>query len=255
MQCEQNSMRPFGQRPDGSLTISYFCAPAERVFRTYVEWGREVGIDFQRISPVRVDWREFLGEYVTPPNSGLLSATQGEWCAFVDNDRIGSLPFSDLVVIAERTRSRSAAFICQDLNKCRSNGAPYTAMFAHCDATRGTAEHRYVSVFWNGPRGGGWEFDETGAPLLFEETAAYALRKKADRLTPDMLERYARALGIVLPTAESLTSPSAAIGLRWQSVSDQPAEAQMGLLQTIGEKINRGLGIKAMLNIYRTESR
>jgi hypothetical protein len=46
--------------------------------------------------------------------------------------------------------------------------------------------------------GGRWEFSATGDPMPFEEVEQYSAKRRRDRLTPAMLERYCRALGIDL---------------------------------------------------------
>jgi hypothetical protein len=44
--------------------------------------------------------------------------------------------------------------------------------------------------------GGRWSFETFGTELPFEEKAKYAERKSKDRFTPEMLERYAQAVGV-----------------------------------------------------------
>jgi hypothetical protein len=39
-------------------------------------------------------------------------------------------------------------------------------------------------------------FDLSGTPQSFEETEAYTSRRRSDRFTSEMLERYCRALGV-----------------------------------------------------------
>jgi hypothetical protein len=45
---------------------------------------------------------------------------------------------------------------------------------------------------------GGWEFNAIGTLQEFEHAEHYTARRIADRLTPEMLEEYCRALGIRL---------------------------------------------------------
>jgi hypothetical protein len=44
--------------------------------------------------------------------------------------------------------------------------------------------------------GGRWVFVNEGAPLPFENTDAYRARSIRERFTPELLDRYLRALGI-----------------------------------------------------------
>ncbi len=240
--------RRFGEGPNGDLTISFFSAPASQVARTLVAWGRQVWRKSTVCSPIPGTWYEFLGEYVTPDNRLILAPTRGEWSAFINNDRIGGMPFSELVVIPERLRERSASFVIRDLQKCRTEKRPYAAMFNFCDATRGEAVQRYVGLTWDG---GNWEYHEHGSPLPFEDVEAYTRRKKADRLTPEMLVRYARALGIHLDEGDSYYDLSQGIGIKWgwdQTGGIQQAE---GVLRNIGERMNRQLGVKWIFDLFR----
>lgn len=110
---------------------------------------------------------------------------------------------------------------------------------------------RYVGVIWNGGGGsGGWEYHETGAPLWFEEVEAYKSRKKADRLTPEMLIRYARALGIRLDEGDSFYDLRGAIGLKWNWSRSGNAEEQARVMQGIGKQINQELGGKWKLKLF-----
>ncbi len=51
---------------------------------------------------------------------------------------------------------------------------------------------RSIALTWEG----GWGFHTFGEPLPFEETDRYLERRKANRFTEEMLERYCRELGI-----------------------------------------------------------
>jgi hypothetical protein len=44
--------------------------------------------------------------------------------------------------------------------------------------------------------GSKWRFDVIGAEQPFEETDCYSARKIQDRFTPEMLDRYCRALAV-----------------------------------------------------------
>lgn len=50
---------------------------------------------------------------------------------------------------------------------------------------------------------GRWTFSAGGAELPFEEVTAYQRSRRADRLTPDMLSRYAAALDIPVSSPDS----------------------------------------------------
>ncbi len=235
----QELVRRFRQQPSGDLTISFFSAPAPEVARALVEWGRKVWRKYTRCSPLPGTWYEFLGEYVTPDNAVVLAPTRGEWCASINNDRIGGMPFSELLVIPERLKTRSASFVVRDLERCREENRPYAAMFHYCDATEGEAVQRSIGLICDGGR---WEYHETGAALRFEEPGASERRKKAERLTPEMLIRYARALGIDLDAGDSDYEFDQAIGFKWNW-----DESPLGVLRVLGQE----LGIYRLLGLFR----
>lgn len=99
--------------------------------------------------------------------------------------------------------------------------------------------------------GGRWEFHEHGTPLAFEEIDAYKSRKKADRLTPEMLVRYASALGIHLDQGDAFYDLSRAIGLKWHWVKSGDVEEEAAPIKRIAAKIAQELGLNWKLTIFR----
>ena len=55
---------------------------------------------------------------------------------------------------------------------------------------------RRLRIIENTIQDRGWDFDQGGEPLPFENTAQYAARKKADRFNRQMLRAYLRELGL-----------------------------------------------------------
>lgn len=247
MDSPQTADRAFGLRTDGKLVISFFSAPASRVAEALMEWGREVQRKIVSHFPLRERWHEFLGEYSTPNNRQLVVPTQSEWCAFVDNDRIGGMPYSELLVIPERLGVRSASFVLDDLGRCKVENRPYSAMFNYCDGSHGAVAQRYVGLIWDAGR---WQFHETGAPQPFEEVDAYESRRKSERLTREMLVRYARALGIYLDEGDSFFKLAESIGLKWEWLQGGDVEDDAATLTRVAKEINRELGVKWKLNVF-----
>jgi hypothetical protein len=242
-----DSQRPFGRRPDGGLTISFFSAPAHALSREIVEWGSEVRRKVTPYYPLPGTWTEFLGEYITPNTSIVIVPTRSEWCAYIGNDRIGGMPDSELVVIPERLHTRSISFAIGDLHRCKKENRPYAAMFRYYDATRREIVQRSVEVLWDGGR---WEFHEYGAALPFEEADAYKSRRKGDRLTPEMLVRYARTLGIRLDEGDSFYKLDQAIGLKWHWLKAASFEEEIAPIKHIAEQVNKELDVNWKLNIF-----
>lgn len=232
------TVRRFGQGLRGNATISFFSAPAPLVAQTLIEWGRKVWRKTTKFSPLPGTWDEFLGEYVTPDSRMVLAPTRGAWSALINNDRIGGLPFSELLVVPERLKCRAAAFVIGDLARCREEKQPYAAMFHYCDATQGQAEQRSCGLICDGGR---WEYHETGKPLSFEDPLARERRPKSERLTPEMLVRNAQALGIELDAGDSFYNLSQAIGLQWKW--DQ---GPLGVVRVLGQE----LGVYRLLEMF-----
>lgn len=237
----------FGARTDGKITLSFFRAPASKVLQTLIYWGSEVSRTITPYFPLATPWNEFLGEYLTPNTTIILAPTRSEWCAYVDNDRIAGMPFSELLVIAERLATQSASFMISDWEYCRKRDMPYTIAFNYCDGSRGEGIQRYVCVERDCGR---WQFSETGSPLAFEEIDAYKNRKKADRLTPDMLIRYARALAIHLDEGNSFYMLDRAIGLKWEWARSAALDDGVALVKQIGDRINKELGVNWPLDVF-----
>lgn len=69
-------------------------------------------------------------------------------------------------------------------------------------ASRGTHFLNYERGVEVGFDGENWEFSASGNVQPFEEVDRYEAEQIRDRVTPDMLERYCRALGIDLFNAD-----------------------------------------------------
>lgn len=235
----QETVRWFGQSPEGKATISFFSAPAPLVAQTLIEWGRKVWRKTMKFSPLPGTWDEFLGEYTAPDSRIVLVPTRGEWSALINNDRIGGLPFSELLIVPERLKCRSAGFVIGDLTRCREEKQPYAAMFLYSDATAGPAEQRSIGLICDGGR---WEYHETGKPLPFEEPLARERHPKSERLTSEMLVRYARSLGIDLDVGDSYYNLSQAIGLEWKW-----DRSPLSVVRVLGQE----LGVYRLLDAFR----
>lgn len=239
--------RRFPERPDGKTTISFYCASASTVLQEMLEWGGEIGKTYMVYAPLAQEWYDFLGQYVTPNTTGILVPTYGEWCAFIDNSRNAGMPFGKLDVVSERLKIRSASFTLDNLCKCDDENDAYNSMFYYCDATRSETVTRSVSLQWYG---GHWEFDETGAPLPFEEVEAYTRKRMADRLTHDMLIRYGQALGIRLDEGDALYKLDEAIGLKWEHKKTSGEESTNVILE-LARKINEEMGNIWKIHFFR----
>jgi hypothetical protein len=70
-----------------------------------------------------------------------------------------------------------------------------------------------------------WEWDEHGTPFPWEETEAYSAKRIKDRLTPEMVERYAKHMGIDLFDPDYYSGRGVIVRLGPPPAADDPAMA------------------------------
>ena len=212
---QYNMIVPFGQRSDGRATISFFEASAKKVGDELCRWlgGGGYTCEQYRVPDARAAWQQFFQSYHACPDAAILTPTTTRWCAFIDNDKIASMPFGELVSVSERLQCRSVSFMLDDVQNAKSAARPYGVMFYYCDATSGNAVTHSVAVIYDN---GDWEYDEQGTALLFEDVATYESRRKADRLTNEMIKKYADFLGIRLNDPDGFYDFGGSIGIRWR---------------------------------------
>ena len=251
---QQQDDRPFGQRGGWRhYYIVFFCLRFTSVSGVYWMGKRNRPATFISFSTWWTLGWSFSASMSRQILEGILVPTQGEWCAFINNDRIGGMPSSELLVIPERLGIRSVSFVLDDLQQRRREKNPYAAMFGYCDATRGRrgegAVERYVGVVWNGG-GGGWEYQETGDPLPFEEVEAYKSRKKADpgsRLT----------CSSAMPVLWAFVSTKGTLSTTCRKPSALPGHGQdrrrnpHNIIMDIADRINKELGSKWKIHLFR----
>jgi hypothetical protein len=129
----------------------------------------------------------------------VFAETNTEWTAVMIGGNGPTWVFSDLVpcVVAAIESGHSADAQVSRLFRVTGQPTRYTTI--HGDLGR---PDRIVSCEKTGPR---WDFHVAGDPFEFEETDRYLLRDRGKRLTTDMLQRYADAVGIPLGEDEVLT--------------------------------------------------
>ncbi len=127
-----------------------------------------------------------------------IATTSSRWrTGYFDGFINGGDPGPPISYLAERLGVHGLVLTCQpDSKKCY--GATKLELY-------GPDKTDWLNRVWSVAAvndGGRWTWHRAGAEQPFEELEAYAARKIRDRLTPDRLERYARALSVPLDSAE-----------------------------------------------------
>lgn len=128
----------------------------------------------------------------------LLIATDGGWTAYLDNLERGT-DRSAVAALSRRMRCDAVHFVAD------KEAVVLTVYGQQVNATGGNTI-RDLRAFRDM---GGWEFQQSGTPLPFEDTGAYRAPHAKERFTIEMLERYLREMGI-RAFAEEFYRPSVA---------------------------------------------
>ena len=154
-------------------------------------------------------WRSAIGNYPTRPLAGdlpeLLSAllpltgplarhlwveASDGWTAYFDNFINGGDPWGTIVQLSTSLGCRGVMCTCVPATPTTYGGTRFDlygqapTMSFNCTRTVAAIDDD------------GWVWSAEGAVQPFEETDAYRARRIRDRLTPAMIDRYCRALGI-----------------------------------------------------------
>ena len=180
--------------------VGFVEADAETVSNFFYDWesrhqqSRGVTIGRRRVEGQLRDLLEALLPLTSVEHRRYLFVpTQSRWTAFFDNGFQGT-DAGSLTYIAESMKVRAARVVAvadtmgssRDSKRQGRYGATILELF----------NPKPVRAIAAVNDGGRWVFDVSGSPLAFEETTAYEARRVRDRFTPEMLDRYLRALGI-----------------------------------------------------------
>ena len=156
----------------------------------------------------------FVAQRVAGSNRACLVQFGAAKCAYFDNQSREALPHAELYNVVELLRTKSCFFSHDESVDPPHNG---TTQFAAYQFVDGSVRQRQVSLYKDGP----WKFFQTGEPLPFERLDAYQLAKKKDRLTPEILREYGKALDI--PFWDEGAYQNDVVLLHW---GNQPADEQ-----------------------------
>ena len=166
--------------------------------------------DFRQVVAADQRWRASLGGYAGRPIGGVLSAlldallpltgpqrrsvwvqTSGRWTAYFDNFVNGTDAFPPISYLCQQIGCRGVTIGCRAGTGKRGASASFGLY-----GPQPTDFLNYVRTVAAVEDMGRWEWSANGAVQPFEEVAQYLQRRVRDRLTRDMLDRYATALGI-----------------------------------------------------------
>lgn len=187
-------------------TIGFLEAPLAAAVKGFLDWERPIHEPLGRslsARPVSGTLEEALRALLpltdTLRQRHLFVPTASRWCAFFDNGHQGTDAVSTMSGLAQRLGCRGARVTAiPDTIEGESRGAKgrYGALVLELYGPEPTHFLNYVRTIGAVNDGGRWSFAAAGTPLPFEECEAYGARRIRDRFTFDLLERYARALGL-----------------------------------------------------------
>lgn len=195
------------QRPAARFLrkVGLFKIPFETARAALREWldqtkGRQgYAVSEQPVSGTLEEVLESLLPLTMPDiERRLLIATGGAWTAYLDNLQSGT-DRSAIAAMSRRMQCEAVHFVAD------KESVVLTVYGPQVNSTGGNTL-RDVRAFRDM---GGWEFQQSGTPLPFEDTSAYRAPHAKERFTIEMLERYLREMGI-RAFAEDFYRPSVA---------------------------------------------
>lgn len=181
------SLIPHGHR-SGLFIHGPLNAVADCILAWYKELERTVKVERSAMT-LENSW-SFLdqGRFFNPNRAMLVPMK--DWTAYFDNHSREFVAGAHRRELCRRLKCDTCHFFFDD----RTLGMEGSCEFGHVRYESGevAAKSRQVRVIHDS----GWQFEEFGDPLPFEQLERYKLRKKADRLNPEILRDYGAALGV-----------------------------------------------------------
>jgi hypothetical protein len=189
-------------------TIGFLECDAQRAKDYYLDWMRPLQAD----RGVNLECRQIHGDLVSRLKSllpltsverrrVLFLPTNSAWTAYIDNGWQGTDAYSPVSYLCRVIACRGLrAVSVPDTFQKTANGAHgrygATIFELYAPTTEGCSFLNTQRSIFAANDGGPWKFSADGQPLEFEDLKQYAVSRIKDRFTPEMLDRYLRALGI-----------------------------------------------------------
>jgi len=177
--------------------------PFSEYCSAFTSWWKQLGTDVETFS-FEADLKEAmlrLEPLQNPQNRYLITETQSRWTAIFSNSRGGSDVTSAVSHLCKVLGCHGVTIQCSpSLTKREENKTSIVSYAATSFTLEGPHETewlnpiRHVSVRKDG---GSWKFFQRGAAQPFERVEHYENKHIRDRFTPEMLESYCAALGIL----------------------------------------------------------
>lgn len=195
-----------------SWATGFLRAPFEQVAEELRQWREEIhgSASKERLSGGLLQSARRLEPLVSGvrPRELVVATATDEWTAVFDCNVHGSDPVSTVGYLSRRLAVHGVVVVHVP-DRAASPGRPEQFGARQFElygplATDFLNYVRTISVVRDGPR---WRFDASGTVQDFEDEAAYTRRRISDRLTVEMLQRYAEAMGLHPFDPEFLSGP------------------------------------------------
>jgi hypothetical protein len=212
--------------PLGHQSGMFFDAPARDVGDCLVKWGNETAFGrftvAKRATLTLKESFDYVAERDFNPTRAFVIPFNRSRCAFFDNHSHEFVASAELFNVCRLLRTQGCFFSFNDAKKSSNYNS---AMFCAYKYADGVVRERQVMLY----KESSWVFAQSGEPLPFERSDAYALPKKRDRLNADILRGYGEALQ--LPFWDEASYGKDVVLLRW---GDKPVDSQTTLKTLMG---------------------
>jgi hypothetical protein len=207
--------------PMGHKSGMFFDAPAHDVGECLAKWGNEVAVSrftvAKRVTLTLKEAFDFVAERDFNPTRAFVIEFNKSRCAFFDNHSEEFIACAELFNVCRFLRTQGYFFRYDDIEGSPHNGSAQFCAYRFVD---GAVKERQVILY----KENSWVFAQSGTPLPFEQVDAYALPKKRNRLSSDILRNYGEVLK--LPFWDEASYGKDVVLLHW---GDQPVDDQSTL--------------------------
>jgi hypothetical protein len=170
--------------------LMYFNCPMKNVSDSIQKWLRKNGYDTKSYSIANsvVDIKNQLAT-LTPEASKIVLFTIGNnWTIYADNSKLGGIWGGALLCPCEDLKCEGIAIVYREDTKTYYYGIE----FHYYNFSNDLPVERNVALY----KDSGWKYHESGLPLYFESREAYLHQTTSMKLTPELLNEYAKKLKI-----------------------------------------------------------
>lgn len=130
------------------------------------------------------------------PMKFLFVPTAADWTAFFDNGKSGTYAVGPVCLLAGRIGCRGVSVTSVPNTKIRGSEHGTKGRYGANMLEVFRPDGSHLRTISSANDGGKWRFDQIGAPFEFEDASYYGRRAVKDRFTNELLQEYARRLGL-----------------------------------------------------------